>query len=330
MPKNNKTVFQPSFNFGQCKIIFCTLAKTTRMKMKKLITICAVTMLIASAVQASTINWDVATVHAFNEFTISPDSTSLLYHQQGWTDYAWSENNGSAPGTLATGMYGNRTGMKTYAATDVAKGQTISSLKLAFDYHNTLGLYPSINFFLTDGLGHYGIFSPASGGVTELSTSVVNGEWTTMTFDFTSVKNDAINVAIYEHNGLSSSFVYPYTSMQWGDIKNLTIAGMYDYQRSPEGGWDAWGTTMFDGINHAGSTAAVDNGFGVALVWGDTVNSNNSYGSAQREIRNVTLSFGGTDYNATFVNVQAPEPGTFVLLGMGGLTAMFIWRRRRS
>jgi hypothetical protein len=135
----------------------------------KLMTMCLVVAVLAigSAAQAAIATWDVATVHGQNQFTIGGDSTSLLYHQQGWTEYVWYQNNGSAPGTLATTAAGPhaptvepRSGMRTFANTDVAYGQKLSELKLTFEYHNALpGLtgtvnYPTINFFLTDGAGH--------------------------------------------------------------------------------------------------------------------------------------------------------------------------------
>jgi hypothetical protein len=276
-------------------------------QMKKLMTICFSVVLISCAVQAADAIWEVATVHGLNEFTISPDSTSLHYNPQGWTDYAWNQNNGSAPGTIAQGMYGDRTGMRTFATTDVAFGQSLNSLKLEFEYNNTLGGYTTINFFVTDGLGHYGIFAPTSSGIGEVGViDPING-WSKMTIDLTRTDiSPTATMAIYEHNGLSTVYGDPYTGFQWNDIKDLTIAGWYDYQRSPEGGWDAWGTCF-------------DASHGLALIWGDTVNSNNSYGSAEREIRDVVVSFGGTDYQGTFESAQIPEPATMVLLGLGAV-----------
>ena len=290
--------------------------------MKKLAAVCVVFALmlaISGAAWAGATTWEVATVHGLNEFSISPDGSSLHYNPQSWTDYVWTENNGSAPGTIAQGMYGDRTGMKTYAATDVAMGQKLSDVKLVFEYKHSLGAYPSINFFMTDGNGKFGIFSPGSGGIATFGQiQQLDSEWSRMTFDMTrtDVLNTA-NVAVYEQNGLAANKVEPYTTMQWGDIKDLTIAGMFDYQRSPENGWSYWGE-MFDQINTAGNPTVV-NGYGVNLIWGDTVNSNNSYGSAPREIRNVTVSFGGTDYAGTFENAQIPEPATMAILALGGL-----------
>ena len=211
--------------------------------------------------------------------------------------------------------------MKTFATTDVAHGQKLSDIKLEYEYNNTLGLYPSMNFFMQDSFGHYGIFSPASGGINAVSTQDILNGWTRMTLDLTRGDIlDTAKVAVYEHNGLSDVYGVPYTSMTWGDIKDFTIAGWYDWQRSPEGGWDAWGTSF-------------DDQHGLALIWGDTVNSNGTYGSQQREIRNVNVTFDGTPYAGTFGNAQVPEPSTVVsligLMLMGGLIRICYLRRNK-
>ncbi len=286
-------------------------------------------MSVSSVAQADIATWEVATVLGNNQFTISPDSSSLLYNQQGWTNYVWYQNNGSSPGTIAQGMDGDRTGMRTFATTDVAVGQKLSDLKLEFEYHNTLGGYPTINFFLTDGAGHFGIFAPTSSGIGAVGViDPING-WSKMTIDLTRTDiSTTATMAIYEHNGLSTNYGNPYTNFQWDDIKNLTIAGMYDYQRSPSNGWGYWGT-MFTPLNTAGN-ATILNGYGLSLIWGDTVNSNNSYGTQEREIRDVVVSFGNTVYSGTFENSQAPvpEPATMMLLG-SGLIGLAGWGRRK-
>lgn len=272
----------------------------------------------------TTCTWDVATVHGYNQFTIgsSNGTPSLLYDYQGWTDYVWYENNGSPPGTIATTDNGEnapdlepRSGMKTYATTDVAYGKKLCEIKLEYEYNNTLGLYPSMNFFMQDSSDHYGIFSPASGGIAAVSTQDILNGWTRMTLDLTrSDILDTAKVAVYEHNGLCDEYGVPFTSMTWGDIKDFTIAGWYDYQRSPTGGWDAW-------------SASFDEQHGLGLIWGDTVNSGGNYGSAQREIRDVTVTFGGTIYDGTFENAQVPEPGAVV--GLIGLMLMGLVMRVR-
>jgi len=78
---------------------------------------------------------------------------------------------------------------------------------------------------------------------------------------------------------------------------------MYDYQRSPTGGWAAWGA-MFSEINRVGDSA-LHNGYGLALIWGDTVGGT-VYPFQQRVIRNVTVTVGGTDYTGQFESAQLP------------------------
>ena len=138
---------------------------------------------------------------------------------------------------------------------------------------------------------------------------------------------DASSVAVYEHNGLVDEYGDPFTTMTWGGatgIKGLTIAGMYDYQRSPTEGWDYWGS-MFSPVNEAGESTVV-NGHGLALIWGDTV-GHDAYITQQRVIMDPIVSFGGTDYLGTFESAQTPEPATLGLLLLGGLALL---RRRRK
>jgi len=309
-------------------------------------------------VEAETVTWQVATVHGEQEFSISPDASTLTYdlqpqaHENEWY---WFENNGSASNILAThggvtpasgpinhpdGITADpvRAGCRTFAMTNVAAGYALDNIKLEYTYDNRLGAsaYPTTNFFMTDGAGHFGILSPASGGIGALSTSVVNGDWTTITFDLTNpaIPDDA-SVAVYEHNGLTDQYGDPFTTMTWGGatgIKHLTIAGMYDYQRSPTNGWEAWGT-MFEPVNTAGNSAIV-NGYGIALIWGDTV-GHDAYITQQRIIMDPTVTLGATEYVGTFADATAfaapapiPEPITILSL-LGGLGGLGVYMRRR-
>ena len=166
--------------------------------MKKLLTICVVVGLILTVggvaqADAGTATWDVATVHGLDQFSISGGGSSLHYNQQGWTEYVWDNNNGTPPGTIATTTVGpnspsvdNRSGMRTFATTDVAVGQKLSDLKLVFDYKHSLGGSTTINFFMTDGAGKFGIFAPTSKGMASVGvTTVIDANWTTMTIDLT-------------------------------------------------------------------------------------------------------------------------------------------------
>ena len=251
--------------------------------------------------------WQVATVHGHDQFTISDGGSTLLYHAQprNSKEWYWFNNNGSAPDVLATGGFGPngwRDGSRTFAVSDVAVGKKLNEIKLAFEYNNTLGGYTTMNFFLTDGNGKFGIFAPTSLGIQAISEQVVVDGWTRITLDLTKTSiADSTAVAIYEHNGFTDVYGNPYTTMTWGDIKEYTIAGMYDYQRSPAHGWSKWGK-MFDPINIAGEDAVV-NGYGLALIWGDTV-GNTAYATQQRQIRNVQVSFDTVDYLGTFADAQ--------------------------
>ena len=189
--------------------------------------------------------WLVATVHGTRQFEISPDASTLTYFNQPKTNYVWYENNGSPSGTIATYNGENRSGMRTFAVTDVAAGQKLSDLQFEFTYDGSLG-YTTINFFITDGNGHFGIFAPASKGLASVDDIVDNGDGTkTLSFDLSdpTIDTNAL-VAVYEHNGFVNEYGTPYTTMTWGAIKDFTIAGMYDYQRSPTGGWEAWGSMV--------------------------------------------------------------------------------------
>ena len=269
---------------------------------------------------AETAAWKVATVHGINRFAIESDGTALRYQPQPTAEaslWYWHENNGYPANILATHPTATgpanhpdgktadpvRAGCRTFAVTDVAVGQKLNALKLVFDYQTALG-YTTINFFITDGAGNFAIFAPTSQGLAAVAqTEVLDETWSRMTLDLTrSDISDDAQCAIYENNVPPAGD--PFASKRWGDIKNMTIAGMYDYQRSPTGGWGAWGT-MFSAINRVG-VSALSNGYGLALIWGDTVGGA-VYPFQERVIRNVTVTFGGTDYVASFESAQIPS-----------------------
>lgn len=260
--------------------------------------------------------WKVATAHGVNQFDISDDGTELGYHKQprnagGWY---WYQNNGAAPDVLATGGLGPngwRDGSRTFAATNVAVGKALKDIKLVFDFKHSLGGYPTINYFMTDGNGKYGIFAPTSLGITVVGgITVLDADWSRMTVDLTSPSiPDSTVVAVYEHNGFTNVYGDPFTTMTWGDIKNYTIAGMYDYQRSPALGWGAWGEAFSD-MNIAGNPT-LTNGYGIALIWGDTV-GNTTYATQTRMVRDPVITFDSADYVGLFEDAQI-EPNHLYL-----------------
>ena len=71
---------------------------------------------------------------------------------------------------------------------------------------------------------------------------------------------------------------------------------------------------------------AVVNGYGLALIRGDTVGGAGHIDP--REIRNILVSFGGTDYTGTFENAQViiPEPAGLGLIGL----ALLAVRKKRN
>lgn len=307
------------------------------------IAVLGVVMMLAAAAQGAPAVWSVATVHGYDRFSISGDGEKLTYDTQPQAhdnEWYWFENNGYPSNILATHSTASgpanhpngkttdpvRAGCRTFAVTDVAEGQELDTIKLEFEYNHTLGAgITTVNFFLTDGAGKFGIFAPTTSGLTPISTvSVVDDTWTKITIDMTNPGIGTGDFAVYEHNGLAGLAPNAsYTLMSWADIKDLTIAGMYDFQRSPTLGWGHWGT-MFNQVNMAGS-ASIVNGYGLALIRGDTVGGVGH--TDPREIRNVTVSFGGVDYTGTFENGQLPEPATMSVLALGAVGLMC--RRRK-
>jgi len=242
--------------------------------MRYLLTAVLLLAIAGSAMAVNVAEWKVSTVHGAYQFFIENDGSQLRFLEQPRNDmgWYWVNNNGSAPGVLATGGLGPngwRDGSKTFAMTNVAYGQPLNTVKLEFSYYMPLGTsvwnYPSINFFITDGLGRYGIWSPGSGGM-QYFTPVRNGDWMTMTMDLSSpALNDSLGgFAIYEHNGFTNDFSQPFTYMQWGGIKNYKLAGFSDYQRNPATGWGNWGGA-WDVINSSWCPIVVRNGSGTGL-----------------------------------------------------------------
>jgi alpha-L-fucosidase len=89
-------------------------------------------------------------------------------------------------------------------------------------------------------MGHYGIISPSSLGISSvanwtskvlsllaLQTTIYTAKdgKTCVNLDFTSGNTrllDTTNVAVYEQNGFSDQHGIPYTTMQWGAVRNQT------------------------------------------------------------------------------------------------------------
>jgi PEP-CTERM motif len=323
-------------------------------KMKKLITVCAVVAMIlvsSSIAQAEMATAYVGTANANNAFEVQISGNQLYYHPQPDTDHFWLNNNGSAPGTHATYNGEDRDGMKTFACADVAYGQALNTVQLSFDYYTGLDTSTgynmsgvSMNFFLTDGAGHYGIWSATSGSAIYSDAPSGETDWTRRTLDCTSFVDDGTtNIAIYEHNGFVDDYSQPFTTVGWDQIKDFTIAGFYDYQRTPEGGFEAWNETLWADITNVavpGDTTL--NEYGITLNWGDTVGgmlgdgsgeigaaAERSYGQAGRMIKNYQITVGATTYDMTFEAGVVPEPSTICMLGFGALS-LFLIRRKRN
>ncbi len=280
--------------------------------------------------------WKVASVHGVMQFAISQDSTEIEFFPQPNGDdnyWYWHENNGadanmlstytSATGLANTQMGGEnqnlvaprfgkdanpvRAGGKTYALASVPPGTRLDEIKLEYTEEDPVsGFGPTVNFWITDGQGHYGIFAPTSGGMGAVAQTKVNGDGTrtvTLNLGRSSIP-DTVTVAVYEHNGLTNVYGDPYTTMTWGGengIKHLTIAGSHDYQRAPTHGWEAWGD-MFMPLNT--DQVEVLNYYGIGLAWGDTVGGQKRWNTEWLKIRNVKIAVGGLLYEGVFESAQ--------------------------
>lgn len=304
---------------------------------------------LANTAQAGSATAYVGTVNGTNAFQVQNGGNQLYFAPQPDTNYVWMENNGTAPGTIATYGGYNRDGMKTFACSNVGYGQRLDSLKMQFDYYTgadpTTGInmvnYPGINVGITDGLGHYGFWSPTSGGTPYVSPPPAIAEkpgWNRLTLDCTSLSENTWG-KVNEYNGGLST-----TQPMWSVIRGWTISGFYDFARSPEGGFQAWNQTLWSHVTTAGVTDPTPNQFGIVLMWGDTVGgcsahspgvigaaADREYGRVGRLISDYTLTVGGTAYNMSFAPGVVPEPSTLVLLITAALGALcYAWRRRLS
>ena len=55
-------------------------------------------------------------------------------------------------------------------------------------------------------------------------------------------------------------------------LKDFAIAGFYDYQRTPQGGFEAWNETLWTDITNVADPGGTTlNEYGITLNWGDTV-----------------------------------------------------------
>lgn len=308
--------------------------------MKALITICMVVMsLVISTARADSATAYVGTVNGTGAFDVQNGGNQLYFRPQPDTDYVWMNNNGSPPGTVATYSYNgvtyNRDGMKTFAATDIAYGQRLDSIKMSFDYFTgadpTTGInivyYPAINVFLTDGSGNYGIWSATSGG-TAYTITPISGQpgWSHLSLDLTNLTNSTWGKMNEYNGGVTTS------SPLWNNIRGWMIAGFYDYQRTPQGGFEAWNETLWSNITNVGVADTTLNRYGISLNWGDTVGgmhqdgsgeigsaANRDYGWAGRLINDYQITVGSTVYDMTFEAGTVPEPATLALLGLGAL-----------
>ena len=289
----------------------------------------------------------VATANGSCAYSINNAGKQLFYDVQPDTDYNWYNEDGSLVTYTKNGVTANRDGMKTFASTDVAYGAKLKDVSLSFQYASdsmtdsrgyVYGNYPTMNIHITDGNGNYAIWSATSGGTGFAWQDEVSGRvgWKEVVLDCSTFDDDSVYGKINEStntnvliNGNLNS-----TSLKWSDIKDWTIAGFYDEQFTPTGGWGAWGQTLWGDLNEAGDDT-IYNKYGISLVWGDTVGSmygdydnsyvgsvaEQSYGYKVKMIDNLVVGVGCETYDITFVadtcGAVVPAPGAVLLAGFG-------------
>jgi len=331
--------------------------------MKKLITICAVAAMVlavSGVAQADTATAYVGTANANNAFTVLDGGNQLYFEPQPDTTNNWYYSDGS----LVTYNGAARDGMKPYATTSVAYGSRLDSLSLSLDFKflgevdpNGANLiyqgYPNMNVAITDGLGTYAIWSPTSGGTPFTAPTLGVDGWSSLSMDLTTLADDSVYGKINETTNASVlvNGTLNTTAVLWSDIQDWTIAGFYNEQFNPTGGFGAWNETLWSTLSIADDLSTSEtneytntNEFGVVLFWGDTVGSmygdgngeiglaaERPYGKGGKLIDNFVVDVFDpiaettTSYDMTFT----PEPATMSLLALGGL-AMLKRRRRKN
>ena len=111
--------------------------------MKKLITICAVVLMVSSMASAA-ITWNAWSVHG-GEYAISQDGSSMTFAAQPLSDYNWY---------LGDVEYAAKKGMKTFGTTGYFDGSQVSALtKMQFNYTIDSLTSPTINILVYDNAG---------------------------------------------------------------------------------------------------------------------------------------------------------------------------------
>ena len=319
---------------------------------------CAIVMCGQTALAQSSATMYVGSANATYQFEILSGGDELYYKPQPDTQHNWFYPDGS----MVT--YGTppapRDGMKTYAATSVAYGQTLDSVSLSLDYipsgtpdpHGSDLVYqgyPNMNIAITDGTGTFAIWSATSGGTCYTTTEGTDGWWN-LSMDLRTLADDSVYGKINEstNEAVLVNGKLNQTAVQWSDIKDWTVAGFFNEQFNPTGGFGAWNETLWSALSTGDDPATPEdeytntNPFGVVLFWGDTVGgmlgdgngeiglaAERPYGQGGKKIRNAVVGVGDTMYDLSFEAGVVPEPATMCLLGLGGMAGVFMKRSRR-